>query len=402
MIKFKITTLLILIIQVISYGQWEQKNISTNSTLSCVDFITDDTGFVTGSNKIFKTENGGDNWTTSHTSDDFVVYEDIFTLNNDEIIAVGKDLSSNQSIITKTENGGANWVETTLSNSSFLKSVFFSSPDIGYCSGGGGTIFKSTDSGDTWGELNSGTTTNIQSIYFVNDLVGIAVGGSPTTALILKTQDGGVNWSQINSPSNNNLQSVFFSNQETAYVVGWFGEIIKTTDCGNSWTNQNSISMSGNLEVIFTDENTGYIVGGSMNESLIQKTSNGGDLWEDVSPQVTEGLVGIHFPSFDVGYSVGSNGIVVKTESGGIMTAINDLETVNDINVVPNPTTGILKIQSKQNSKIERIRIYDNNGRILKDLNPNSEIDISELDSNIYYIEIRTKNIRTIKKIVKK
>jgi len=403
--KIKITITLIFGIHLFGYGQWEEKNISTNSTLTCVDFITDDIGFVTGGNKIYKTENGGDDWTISHTASDLVVYEDVFAIDNGKIIAVGKDLNSNQSVITKTENGGADWNNATVSNSSFLKSIFFVTSDIGFCSGGGGTILKSTDTGNSWQELDSGTGTNLQSIFFVNEMVGIAVGGSPASAVILKTQDGGANWNLINSPSNNNLQSVYFSNQETGYVVGWNGEIMRTDNCGGDWTIQNSVAMTGNLEVIFTDDNTGYIVGGSMNESLIQKTSNGGDLWEDISPQISEGLVCIQFPSFNVGYAVGSNGTVVKTESGGIMTSTNDFGFSNEFKTFPNPTNGSLNIESNNGHRIEKIIIYDTNGRLIKEFNPNStdtEIDLSNLESNIYYLAIHSDKKNEIKKIVKK
>ncbi len=405
MLKIKFIITLILGIQIAGYGQWEEKNIMTTSTLTCVDFLNDEIGFVIGSNKIYKTENGGDTWVISYTANNLVAYEDIFIIGNDEIIAVGMDLNSNQSIITKSTNGGTDWAEIFITNSSFLKSVFFTSSNIGYCSGGGGTILKSTDSGDTWQELNSGTGANLQSIYFVNDLVGIAVGGSPANAIILKTQDGGANWNQINSPSNNNLQSAFFTNQETGYVVGWNGEIIKTEDCGNSWTIQSSVAMNGNLEVIFTDDNTGYIVGGAMNESLIQKTSNGGDLWEDISPQISEGLVCIHFPSINIGYAVGGNGTVVKTESGGIITSTNDIEILDKFSVFPNPVIETLNVQSEASIQIRRINIYDANGRIIKEVQPNSEnseIDFSDLESNVYYLEIHSDNMKRIKKIVKK
>lgn len=374
----------------------------TNSTLSSVDFVTENVGFVTGGNMIFKTENGGNDWATSHTASNGVFYEDIFVIDEETIIAVGKNISLNQSITIKTENGGLDWDETTLSNTSFLKSVFFVTPNIGFCSGGQGTILKSNDAGDSWQYLNSGTNQDLQSIFFVNQMIGFAVGGSPIDAVILKTLNGGANWSPINSPSDNYLQSVFFSNTDTGYVVGWNGEIMRTDNCGGDWTIQNSVAMTGNLEIVFTDENTGYIVGGAQSETLIQKTSNGGDLWEDISPPISAGLVSIHFPSFNVGYAVGSNGTVLKTESGGTLTSANNIEFSNEFKVFPNPVNGILNIKS--DNRINLIRIYDVNGQIIKEYKLNtihSEIDLSNLESNIYYLEIQSSEIREIKKIVK-
>ena len=405
MLKLKIMLSLIFGIQLIGYSQWEEKSISTNSTLTCVDFVTENNGYVTGSNKVYKTSNGGDDWTISFMANESVFYEDIFAIDSMTVIAVGKDLSSNQAKISRTENGGTDWNDAKISNSSFLKSVFFVTSNIGFCSGGSGAILKSTDSGKSWQELNSGTGINLQSIFFVNEMVGIAVGGDPLSALILKTLDGGTSWNHIISPSNNNLQSVYFSNQETGYVAGWNGEIMKTNNCGSDWMVQNSVEMTGNLEVIFTDDNTGYIVGGTMNESLIQKTSNGGNLWEDISPQISGGLVCIQFPSFNVGYAVGINGTVVKTASGGIMTHTNNFELTHEFMVFPNPTNGSLKIGSENNTHIDKIKIYDSNGLEIessKTISNNTEIDLSNLESDIYYLEIQSEKKREIKKIIKK
>ncbi len=386
-----------------AFSQWEEKNISTNTTLSSVNFLNDEIGFVTSSNMIFQTEDGGDNWSLSHSGFDLVLYEDVFAIDNDEIIAVGKDLNLNQAVITKTVNGGQDWIDVAITNSSFLKSVFFTSADIGYCSGGSGTILKTTDSGESWQELITGTFDELQSIYFVNDLVGIAVGGSPLNSRIIKTTDGGVNWNPITSPSSNYLQSVFFSNQDTGFVVGWNGEIMKTENCGNTWTVQSSVAMSGNLKVQFTDENTGFIVGGSTDESLIQKTNNGGDLWEDISPQTSEGLRSIHFPSLNVGYAVGSNGTVLKTDSNGTMTSINNLETKADFKLFPNPVDNFVSIQSENNKAIQLIKIYNSNGVLVNEFHSNSaktELDLSNLTSNVYYLEIHSEESKTIKKIV--
>ncbi len=405
MLNSKLTLLLILCLPLTGYCQWEEKSISTNAVLSCVDFLDDEVGFVTGGSMIFKTENGGNSWSTSHSDDNLVSYEDVFALDNDIIIAVGKDFDTNQSVITKTENGGANWTNVSITSTALLKSVFFVSASVGYCSGGDGTILKSTDSGNSWQALNSGTETNLQSIYFVNEMVGLAVGGNIINAIILKTEDGGANWNQINSPSSNNLQSVFFSSSETAYVVGWNGEIIKTEDCGESWTSQTSVDMSGNLEVVFTDDNTGYIVGGSVDESLVQKTTNGGAIWEDISPPIAEGLTSIHFSSFHTGYAVGGNGTVIKTESGGVITSIKAPELRDDFKIFPNPTVHSLTIESKEKHFIRTVKIYDANGQVLKAWSPystQSVLNLSDLAPNIYYLEIHSESSKGIKKIIKR
>jgi photosystem II stability/assembly factor-like uncharacterized protein len=398
------TLLLILITISYSYGQWEEKNISTDQTLTSLYFASDNVGYVTGSNQIFKTEDGGESWSISHTSNDVVFYEDVFMIDQNIIFAVGKDFDTSKSIISKSTDAGLNWIDLELSNSSLLRSVLFTSSNIGYCSGSSGTILKTIDGGENWEELITGISNSIISMHFINDSIGIAVGGQPSLGQIIKTQDGGVNWSIIESPSSNYLQSVFFTSQEIGYVVGWEGEILKTNDCGNSWEIQNSVSMLGNLEVVFTDANTGYITGGSQDESLIQKTSNGGEIWEDISPGISKGLISIQFPSTDTGYAVGIEGTVVKTDSGGV-TSVNNLSNESNlIDLYPNPTSHSINIESKSQELIENIRIFDSNGRLISVFKPNVinyEINTTQLQADIYFFEIITKNSKTIRRIIK-
>ncbi len=397
--------LLIFTLHQIGLSQWEEINISTAINLSSVHFLNEDTGFVVGGNKIFKTTDGGMTWETSFTAGDLFSFEDVLLVDENKVFAVGKNFDTNLSVIANTKNNGDSWTLVDVASTSFLSSIFFSSPTTAYCSGSGGVILKSTDAGESWETLDSGTSAFLQSIYFVNDLVGMAVGGGPANGLILKTQDGGLSWNPVSSPSNNYFQSVFFVEDQIGYIVGWNGEILKTEDCGSTWIIQNSVAMNGNLEVTFTDANTGYIVGGSSNESLIQKTENGGDLWEDISPDISAGLIGVYFPSFEVGYAVGANGTVVKTKSGGVLTSTNNLFSKPDFRLFPNPTSNRVSIESLEKEPILRIRIFDETGKLIgvkEDQSTRMELDFLAYPAGVYYLECLTENRRSISKLVKK
>lgn len=404
MLKSLILLPLFLLFQTILFAQWQPKNVLTNSTLSSVDFITEELGYVVGNNKVFKTENGGDNWEISFTASDLVFFEEVLAIDENRIVAIGKDFGTNQSVMIRSSNGGSTWAPVNIFNTSFFKSVCFVTPNIGYCSGGNGVILKTINGGNTWQSQNSGTELNLECISFVNELVGIAVGGTPTSAIILKTTNGGSTWNQINAPDNKNLQSVYFTNPQTAYIVGWNGGILKSENGGDTWVSQNSVSMSGNLDVIFTDENTGYIVGGLQDQSLIQKTTNAGALWQDISPAIDEGLTSVSFPSFDTGYAVGSSGTVVKTVSGGV-SGVSDPIFLNPALVFPNPVSEKLWVQSNDNMPIQSVRLYDTEGRLIEEMYPNTlraELDFTNLQSNVYFVEVQMNNAKSIRKVVKK
>lgn len=386
------------------YGQWTAHNIATNHAVTSVDFVSNDVGYVIEGKNIHKTENGGNTWLHVYSGNDGVFYEDLFAIDRDIIVAVGKDFVTRQSVITKTENGGLDWYDVVQANSALLLSVFFISTKIGFCSGADGTILKTLDSGENWQKLKSGTLSSLKSIFFVNEMEGIAVGGIPGESIILKTIDGGMNWTTINSPSNNYLQSVFFTNKNIGYIVGWNGEIMKTENGGWEWKIQNSVSMSGNLEVTFTDDNIGYIVGGSTNSALIQKTTNGGEVWRDISPPSPNGLLGICFPSENIGYAVGANGTVLKTETGGMISSVRDVSIKHAFSVYPNPVNRILNIKNSANFEIESTQIYDSNGKKVTEFKSNplqNSVDLSNLMPGIYYLEIQSNQNNEKHKIIK-
>lgn len=387
------------VLQFTAHAQWESKNINIDAYLHGVDFLDAETGYVVGGGKIFKTSTGGDQWDISYDAGSSVFLEDVRIAGN-RVVAVGKDFNTEVAIILITTTGGVNWKTIMAPTSDLLRSVFFTSNEVGYCAGGS-TILKTTDGGNSWQNLPVDVDESIQSIFFINDLMGIAVGGSPFNGFILKTQDGGNNWTQIDAPSDEYLQSTFFVNQDVGYAVGWNGKIIKTTDCGATWTSQNSVAMNGNLEVVFTDNLTGYIVGGDLSEALIQKTINGGELWEAVGPQIPHGLLCIDFPNFNTGYAVGANGTVLKTESGGT-SSLSQLFNSASLQVYPNPVVGMVSVESLE--RISSIRLFDTKGQLLETRKCDANVlqfDCTHLVPNVYYLEIQTAQGKSIRKITK-
>jgi hypothetical protein len=76
----------------------------------------------------------------------------------------------------------------------------------------------------------------------------------------------------------------------------------------------------------------------------------------------------------------------------------------NTVKIYPNPTTGILQIEQKDNNVLN-IKIYDNLGRLVLQKQSNSSIshlDISNLTDGIYFIAIQGDNEFFSSKILKR
>lgn len=76
-----------------------------------------------------------------------------------------------------------------------------------------------------------------------------------------------------------------------------------------------------------------------------------------------------------------------------------------NFSVYPNPSTGIVNLASKNNAAIEAIQLTDLNGRVVKNLTANGvtdmQINISDLTSGVYFLNIQTDAGSGTTKIVK-
>ncbi|MGV8017473.1 MAG: WD40/YVTN/BNR-like repeat-containing protein [Ignavibacteria bacterium] len=80
-------------------------SISTNKDRDAVSltFINENTGWLGGRNVVYKTTNGGNNWSTQTIPDMWGYPDDIYFLNSQTGYALTDE------VIFKTTNGGTNW-----------------------------------------------------------------------------------------------------------------------------------------------------------------------------------------------------------------------------------------------------------------------------------------------------
>ena len=404
--KFSLIITFLIVSACACFSQWTQQELNTNSTLTSVHFLNEDEGFITSIGGIYKTTNGGENWDLVYTDNglDTPFLEDVFIVDKNTIIAVGftTDLSFDYPLVLKSDDFGQTWTDISVAGNNKLNSTFFINSQKGYICGEGGKILVTEDGGQTWTDQLSNTGSVLKSIFFVNNQVGLAIGGFVNNAVILKTQNGGLTWNEIENPSTEFLQSVYFTSEQIGYVVGWNGEILKTEDCGSSWSQYSVVNMVGYLEIFFTDEQTGYIVGGQSTEKSILKTTNAGLTWENIGPDTEVALSGMHFPSNNIGYAVGGFGVVLKTETAGDIVTTENFYNNKNVQLYPNPSNSILNLKSEIN--IESIRMIDINGNtVLQKIckNENLSLDVSSFHSGLYFLEITTKNGKSMKNFFK-
>ena len=324
-------------------------------------FINQNTGWVLSDSMIYKTTNGGGNWSLQSTLNS--LFRDIvFTDDNTGYAKV--DYSSN---ILKTTNGGLSW-NTLPIPASNLNCMQFKNSLTGYMTGsisGIGKLLKTTNGGYNWEVIYQ--QTSWVDLMYVTNTTAFAIDYN--YGKVFKSSNGGYNWNQVytdstqftspnwiyaydtlnvffgtydlrlakssngglnfinvissNYPEYEYINDCKFFNNTTGYYYS-NNYLIKTTNQGESFT---SISYRTNISnsprnVNFTDQNTGYYVYGD----TVIKTTNGGNNWFTTGQFNDVLLKSLEFINNNTGWVVGCwfNHVVyyfdlflAKTTNGG-------------------------------------------------------------------------------------
>lgn len=83
------------------------------------------------------------------------------------------------------------------------------------------------------------------------------------------------------------------------------------------------------------------------------------------------------------------------------LTILQGIQEVGDgmINVYPNPTSGKVKVDSDD---VTRIDVYNTNGQLVKSVSGNNVVDITLLPSGIYTLKVATRKSSFVCKVIKK
>lgn len=249
---------------------------NTAENLNSVCFINENTGWMCSTNKIlYHTTNSGLSWDSQLILTNTGNKISFINSNTGWIVA--------QPYLYKTINGGINW---SIISSGMGTEYFFINENTGWMttySGGSSTIHKSTNGGINW--FSQYSTSNFRVIYsikFVNENTGWAGGYREH---ILKTTNGGIDWIQQRDENNSaGIYSMDFINDNTGWGVSDNGFSLYTTNGGSNW---NQIALyAGRANIKFINSKTGWIIG-----SKVYKTTSGGLPSRDLKlTSIVEGL----------------------------------------------------------------------------------------------------------------
>ncbi len=253
---------------------------------------------------VLKSIDGGTTWNTTglswNTSQGNVISRLLMHPTNSSIL-----LAAGNSGIYKTTNGGTNW--TQVRTGSFHDMEFKpGTPGTLYASGNSGEIFRSTNTGDAWTQLTSGLPANGRRVALAvspantSYVYSVIVASNSGLLGIYRSTNSGDSWSLRASTPNllgyaadgsdaggqgwyDLAIAVSPSNAEEVYVGGinnW-----KSTNGGANWSLISFWYNNGSNPEVHADQHDLYFVPGTStlyagNDGGIYRTTNSGVSWE--------------------------------------------------------------------------------------------------------------------------
>ncbi len=304
----KLIIILILLSCIKGFSQWTQISMPTNETLIDISFKNESSGFCIAENGlILRTQDGGNIWDIIQNNPS-ITYTNIIYY-DDKLVAFGTEngnyyyyYSLDQGITWNSQISSAVPNVLGLLNNELYYQNFLSSStlyrfnnnqpeivatDVGifgvndvtnemvYINNDFNTIYKSDDFGANWEELNnypSGFGQNQSTNSSIKTINSTVVARYTYPDFLTYSIDDGNNWTEIED--NVTIGIYYFTNNGKAYGTNPSTKSIYVNTELTIWTEQSSLSETAE-DIYFYNENLGFVIG--MN-GMLYRTENGGGL----------------------------------------------------------------------------------------------------------------------------
>ncbi len=431
--------LILLLVCILSFSKCYSQNgwqgVATPfATILDFQFVDSQTGYICGYyGKTAKTTNGGESWSMLSVLD--TTYH-VTALNfiNGNTGWIGGWKSNGfpmfpfRNDIYRTTNGGLNWtlIYNSPSSNQQIADIKLLDKDSVVVANTGfdlyeseGSLISSFNGGASFGSGVNEYKFQFYSLQFLNRNTGWVAScwdsdTGPYKTRIYKTTNSGFSWSTVyrDSSQPKRISSIFFTDDNTGYITKEYGNFMKTTNGGIDWI----ILGEGIGTLFFFDANTGFSSGGT---NAIQRTTDGGLSWSPMkNNNILTGVRKIDFINSLTGWVLGSgypnnSYYMMRTTTGGLTSVTATGNTVPDnfslSQNYPNPfnPSTIINYQLAINSRVT-LKIYDALGNEIETLvnekqNAGSysvDFNAASLPSGIYFYKLVTEKFSETKKMI--
>nr|WP_315147857.1 T9SS type A sorting domain-containing protein [uncultured Flavobacterium sp.] len=388
------TLLLIVFLSTVANAQWTLCNKPTGVSPFSLMIHNDTIYMGTVSNGIYRSTDGGTNWTQINSG---ITSLQIWAINQ---VGAAVFASSTSGNVYKSINGGDSWVlsNTGISSTAIVRKFVSYNGKIFAATTNTG-ILISNDNGSSWAQHNVGIVGLVagEIVVVENDLYA-AVNNKrvykydPTNQLWIEKSNGLPNQSiGCMTYIKDDLQNV------TLFVGnGNYNEVAKSTNGGDNWT----IAKNGLPPVgVYSLLGVGTTVYLGNDYGVYQSTDKGLN-WVDISGfTLTSPAKFLSKSSTDL-YVLQGAALWKKSLSNLSNIDNNDGLINKKIVVFPNPSNGNFNIEVDENLIGSKATVYNLLGQKVKDFDLKATTTNQTLNKGIYLLEIEKDGTKTSKKLI--
>jgi len=377
-----------------------------------------------------KTTNGGTTWTPGpiNVGNTALTITNIAPVSATTAWVGAVDATAGLGGVWKTSDGGTTWTKqnaTAYTNAaSYFNVVHFFNATTGITQGDpiglDFEMYRTTDAGTTWTAIPGFNLPNIVSGEWGYNGGNVGIGNSfwfvTNKGNIYKTSDAGVTWAKYSTPitdfSGTSVGgSIYFANDNTGVLLARNGSgttatytLYTTSNGGMTWSAGTAYTQPYR-SLAFIPGTTTLVGTGTDGTTYSSAVSyNMGSSWTVIDSGTQR--TGVAFLNGTTGWA---GGFTTSSAAGGIFkysgpTLKNNTFEAAGFSVYPNPVEDNFTIQNGNNIAISGLTISDINGRTVKTINVNAienQINISDLNSGVYFLNITSVNGSATKKIIK-
>jgi photosystem II stability/assembly factor-like uncharacterized protein len=312
-------------------------------------------------------------------------------------------------LLWKTENGGIDWTTQSLDTNSGLYSITFTDNLNGYICGNQGKYLSTSDGGETWTAKWFSQYSGFFKIRFTSIDTGFMVGYEVGKSLIMRTIDRGITWETMETHEDPmvGLLDICKTPSGKIFAVGSNKTMLVSHDGGTTWIKIEGIDIPGCdlTSISFTDDNLGFATSSC---GYFIGSADGGETWQQIDIPAQTWLSEVVFTNASTGYIVGSGGTILKTNPTKLYLDIKKATTTKEhhYKVYPNPCKDNLTLEKEDHipsnalvviRNLSGFKVYSERMKFTDKI----KIPVKGLASGIYFITIIENNSLTTQKIIK-
>lgn len=393
---------------------WTTQTSGTAQALRTVKAVSDMVVWAAGNaGTVRKTTDGGSTWTDGNPNPG-VINGLIYTIDALDANTAWCTTSPASTYIYKTTNGGTNWTQVFEQAGGFINAIEFINSTTGFAQGdpvsARWSLWKSTDAGSTWDSSGLFLPQVGTEAGWVNSLLtrGNNIWFGTNNTKSYNSTNFGSNWTSGVTTGLLNSYSIHFNSNSLGLAGGT--AIVKSTDGGATYTSVGTAPGTGNINAIEGKDNDFWYIRGTG----IYRSTNAGDNWTQVHTITGTGN-DMDFPAGTgclVGWAVSSTGVISKMTGlpVGITGSYNEIPAAYKLEQnYPNPFNPVTNIKfALSKSGFVEIKVFDVLGKevavIVQDFKQAGtytvDFNASDLTSGVYFYKLITGDFTEIKKMM--